>query len=200
LPGNVNNDGRSEAIRCACLNRRVVLGGIAGSAIVGVSGARAQGDPATLSPQIGDYFVRATGEDKSPITPESIEIGAAPFSAWPVDAATDTVRDGTLYNLVNLSRWEPTDLTADAQAFAADGVVCQTVICTHASCEVSDWIADARVIECPCHFSRFDPKANGAVTQGPAFRKLPALQLALADGRVVVNSAFDGRVGGDVDE
>jgi Rieske Fe-S protein len=99
-----------------------------------------------------------------------------------------------------LTRWEPGDLTADAQAYAADGVVCQTEICTHASCEVTDWIAEDRVIECPCHFSRFDPKANGAVVVGPAYRKLPALQLATADGRVVVNSAFDGRVGGDVTE
>jgi ubiquinol-cytochrome c reductase iron-sulfur subunit/rieske iron-sulfur protein len=153
-----------------------------------------------MGPQIGDYFIRARGDDKSPVTPESLELGGAPVSVWPVEAATDTVRDGTLYNLVMLSRWEPGDLTADAQAYAADGVVCQTVICTHASCEVTDWIPEERVIECPCHFSRFDPKANGAVIVGPAYRKLPALQLATADGRVVVNSAFDGRVGGDVTE
>ena len=153
-----------------------------------------------MPPQPGDYFVHATGEDKSPLVPASLELGGRPIQAWPVDPATDMVRDGTLYNLVMLSRWEMAELGAEAQAYSAEGVVCTTVICTHASCEVSDWVEDARVCECPCHFSRFDPRFNGAVTQGPAFRKLPALQLALADGRVVVKAPFDGRVGGDVNE
>ena len=105
---------------------------------------RRQTDPATLPPQPGDYFVHATGDDKKPLTPANFELGGRPFQAWPVDPATDTVRDGTLYNLVILSRWDPNELSDEAKAFAADGVVCQTVICNHASCEVSEWIADSQ--------------------------------------------------------
>ena len=97
-----------------------------------------------------------------------------------------------------VSRWDPNELGDQGKAYAADGVVCQTVICTHASCEVSEWVEDLKVVECPCHFSRFDPRNNGAVLLGPAFRKLPALMLDVADGRVVVKQPFDGRVGGDV--
>jgi ubiquinol-cytochrome c reductase iron-sulfur subunit/rieske iron-sulfur protein len=152
-----------------------------------------------MPPQPGDFFVHATGEDKTPLTPDMIELGGRPIRAWPADPATGTPRDGTLYNLVMLSRWEPDQLGPEAQANAAEGVVCQTVICTHASCDITDWVEDAQVVECGCHFSRFDPKFNGAVVQGPATRKLPALALAMADGRVVVKAPFDGRVGGDVE-
>jgi ubiquinol-cytochrome c reductase iron-sulfur subunit/rieske iron-sulfur protein len=167
--------------------------------MIGVAAPRAQGDPATMPPQPGDYFVHATSGDTTPLTPESIELDARPIRAWPVDPATGTVRDGTLYNLVMLSRWDPGELGPDGQANAAEGVVCQTVICTHASCDIGEWVEDLKIVECGCHFSRFDPKRNGAVVQGPATRKLPALALAMADGKFVVKAPFDGRVGGDVE-
>ena len=82
-------------------------------------------------------------------------------------------------------------------AYAAGGVVAQTTICTHAACEVTDWMAESFHMQCPCHFSVFDPRQNGAVIQGPATRKLPALALSMDGDRIVVREPFDGRVGGD---
>jgi len=163
--------------------------------------ALAQDDPATMPPQPGDYLVRASGDDRTtPLTPEDLEVGARPIPAWPAAADSQTVRSGTLFNMLTLSRWDPAALGPAAEGFAADGVVALSIICTHASCEVTDWAEDVQVLECPCHLSRFDPRNNGAVVQGPATRKLPALALAVDNGRIVVAQPFDSRVGGDVNE
>lgn len=152
-----------------------------------------------MPPQPGDLLVRASGDDRTtPLTPEDIEIGAAPIQAWPADPATGAAREGTLFNLLIVSRWDMAQLTADAQANAAEGVIANTIICTHAACEVTDWVGDG-IIECPCHQSRFSLPANGAVVQRPAARKLPALGLAVEDGKLVVARGFDGRVGGDAE-
>lgn len=152
-----------------------------------------------MPPQVGDLIV-LTSDDSTPLTPEALAIGDRPARAWPVDPATMTARDGTLYNLLMVSRWEPDSLTEDALANAAEGVVAQTAICTHSACDVSEWAEAEELMECPCHFSRFDPRANGAVVQGPATRRLPALKLEVTGGNIVVASVFDSRVGGDVAE
>jgi ubiquinol-cytochrome c reductase iron-sulfur subunit/rieske iron-sulfur protein len=152
-----------------------------------------------MSPQIGDLLVRASGTDLTPLTPDDIVLDARPINAWPADPATGKPRDGTLFNLLLLSRWNLPEMTADAQANAVDGVIANTVICTHAGCEITDWVEDQKIIECPCHYSRFNLRQNGAVAQGPAARKLPALGLALSGNNIVVAKAFDGRLGGDAE-
>lgn len=90
-------------------------------------------------------------------------------------------------------------MSPDAQANAANGVIATTVICTHAGCEISDWVEDTKILECPCHLSRFDVRSNGAVVNGPAARKLPALPLRLDGDKLVVAGAYDGRLGGDAE-
>jgi rieske iron-sulfur protein len=166
--------------------------------VMAVAPALGQEDVAAAPPQPGDYLVRASGDDQTtPLTPEDIVPNAHPIQAWPADAASETVRSGSLLNLLVLSRWDPAVLSPEGQAYAAEGVVAQTAICTHAACEVTDWVAESFIMECPCHLSRFDPRQNGAVMQGPATRKLPALALKMEDGRIVVSAPFDGRVGGD---
>ena len=153
-----------------------------------------------MPPQPGDLLVRASGDDRTtPLTVADLEVGAAPLQAWPADPVTGAARDRTLFNLLLLSRWDLAQMTADAQANAAEGVIATTIICTHSACEVSDFVSEFSIMECPCHQSRFDLRANGAVVQGPATRKLPALGLAMEDGKLVVARAFDGRVGGDAE-
>lgn len=184
--------------RCANVNRRTLVGGIAAVALAGTVGrVNAQDDPTTMPPQLGDFLAFTTDDSITPLTAEAIELGFRPQRAWPVDPETMTPRNGTLYNLLMVSRWDPDTLTEEAKLNAADGVVALTAICTHAACDVSDWVEDAEVMECPCHFSQFDPRANGAVIMGPATRRLPALKLGLSDGKIVVASSFDSRVGGD---
>ena len=53
-------------------------------------------------------------------------------------------------------------------------------------------------MSCPCHATRFDPKNGARVIDGPAPRPLPALPLALAEGRLVVSRSFTTRVGFEV--
>lgn len=183
------------------VDRRSVIGGLAGATVLGTApSVLAQDDAKTMPPQPGDFLVFTSADSFTPITPADLEVGARPVRAWPADPVSQAPRDGTLYNLLVISRWDPVDLGPDALGNAADGVVAQTAICTHTACEVADWVDDIRVMECPCHFSRFDPKNNGAVVQGPATRRLPTLPLAVADGKVVVAQIFDSRVGADVNE
>jgi rieske iron-sulfur protein len=182
------------------MDRRKVVGGLAATTLIGpFAVARAQDDPAVMPPQVGDY-IALTSSDSTPLTPDALTVAAAPRRAWPLDPATMTPRSGTVYNLLMVSRWAPDALTEDAAANAADGVVALTAICTHAACDISDWAEDVQAMECPCHFSRFDPRANGAVVQGPAARRLPALKLELDGGNIVIAAPWDSRVGGDMEE
>lgn len=162
--------------------------------------ASSAADPDTMPPQPGDQLVRATGADKTtPLTPGDLEAGGRPIQAWPLDPATGTVRRGTLYNMLMVTRWDPAEIGEAGAERHAEGVVAFTVICTHSACEVVDWVPDQRLVECPCHFSRYDLRNNGAVVQGPSRRKLPSLALAIKDGKITVARPFDGRVGGDVE-
>jgi ubiquinol-cytochrome c reductase iron-sulfur subunit/rieske iron-sulfur protein len=155
-----------------------------------------QADPASAGPQLGDYLVLASGDDQvTPLKPEDIVPNSAPVEAWPADSATQTVRDGSYQNLLVLTRWDPAVLSPEGQEYAAGGVVAQSAICTHEGCEVTSWVAESFLLECPCHLSRFDPRQNGAVMQGPAMRKLAAIPLKLDGDRIVVAGAFDARVG-----
>lgn len=198
---NDRDDEKEPADCCSrlCVHRRSVLLGMAGMAASVAGGGVFAQEANTLPPQPGDYIVRASGDDLTPLTPADIEVGGQPIQAWPADPATGEPRSRTLYNLLIVSRWDPAEMTADAQANAAEGVVANTVICTHAACEVTDWVEEFRIMECPCHFSRFDLRANGAVIQGPAARKLPSLGLALEGDKLIVARAFDSRVGGDTE-
>ena len=54
---------------------------------------------------------------------------------------------------------------------------------------------DSGLLECPCHESRYNPRDAAAVVDGPTPRALPALPLAVADGKLVVAKPFIGRPG-----
>lgn len=66
----------------------------------------------------------------------------------------------------------------------ADGFVAMSAVCTHLGC-LTQYEREQNRIFCPCHGSRFAP--DGHVTQGPAPRPLPRLQLALERGLLVVD-------------
>jgi ubiquinol-cytochrome c reductase iron-sulfur subunit len=94
-------------------------------------------------------------------------------------------------------------LPAENAGYDAHGIVAYSKICTHAGCAISLYRAplfppDAPppALVCPCHYSTFDPATGGAVTFGPAGRKLPMLPLRI-DRRGYLRAAgnFDGPVG-----
>jgi rieske iron-sulfur protein len=159
------------------------------------SAPTAQDNRASVRPKEGDLLVRLDDSSGTPLTPADIPRGAVQTMAWPMDPADRTVRSGSRFNQLLLLRLDAEKLTAETRSRAADGVVAYTVICTHAGCDVADWLADQQVLYCSCHESMFDPKDGARVVDGPAPRGLPALPLKVVDGKLVVAGPFTSRVG-----
>jgi rieske iron-sulfur protein len=157
--------------------------------------ALAQDDPAALRPKAGDLLIKEGDVDRKPLTPNDLSVGATQTMAWAMDPADRTVRSGSRLNRVFLMRLDDLKLSAETRSRAAEGVVAYTAICTHTGCEVVEWLADEHVVQCPCHFSKFDPGDAARVVDGPAPRPLPALPLGLVDGKLVVAKPFTARVG-----
>lgn len=154
-----------------------------------------QDDPASSRPRPGDLLVKVGDSMLKPLAPDDIPTGAAQTLAWALDATDGTVRSGSRLNRVLLLRLAPDALSPETRSRAADGVVAYTAVCTHTGCEVIEWLPDEQLIQCPCHYSNFDPKDGARVVDGPAPRTLPALPLALANGKLVVSQPFTARVG-----
>jgi rieske iron-sulfur protein len=158
--------------------------------------ALAQDDDAKRErPQPGDVLVKIGAPDAAPLKIADIPFGGPQILAWPMDSPSKTLRDGSRLNKVLLLRLDPGRLDNKTRERAADGVVAYSAICPHAGCEVSKWLADTQRLECPCHFSQYDPKMGAAVVAGPTPRPLPALPLKAVDGRLVVAKPFTARVG-----
>ena len=115
--------------------------------------------------------------------------------AWPIDPESKTVRNGSRLNKVLLLRLDPEGFDPETKERAADGVVGYSAICPHTGCDVTNWHPDRRLLECPCHYSIYDPKEAAKVLSGPAPRRLPALPLKIADGKLAVAKPFIGRPG-----
>lgn len=184
--------GRHSVGRRTALKAAIALG-------VGMrlprSTALGQDDQAALRPQAGDWLVKIGDSGPTPLAPEEIPVAAGQTMAWAMDPRTRIVRSGSRLNRVLLLRFDPETLAADTRARAAGGVVAYTAICTHNGCEITDWLGEEQTLACPCHETRFDPKNGARVLDGPAPRPLPALPLAVADGKLVVSRSFTTRVG-----
>src|ERR1700726_2114195 len=61
--------------------------------------------------------------------------------------------------------------------------------------ERTNWHPDKLLLECPCHYSMYDPKEGAKVVSGPSPRRLPSLPLKIVDERLVVAKPFIGRAG-----
>ena len=158
--------------------------------------AAAQSDPRNLRPQAGDRFVFAEGERKgAAIMLSEVPVRATPVNAYPQDAASGIVRDGSRLNQVMFMRLPESELADTTRKLAAQGVVAYSAVCTHAGCDAWAWQADRNTLKCPCHDSEFDLKDGARVTVGPATRRLPALPLKIVDGALVAAGSFVGRVG-----
>jgi ubiquinol-cytochrome c reductase iron-sulfur subunit len=99
-------------------------------------------------------------------------------------------------------RLKPSEIKSN-KSYAAHGIVAFSKICTHAGCAISLYRAPLfppaepkPALVCPCHYSTFDPANAGAVTFGPAGRKLPMLPLEIdGSGHLRAAGNFDGPVG-----
>jgi rieske iron-sulfur protein len=153
-------------------------------------------DPKKARPQTNDQFVFAGGPRKGqPVTLADLPLGGAPVTAYPMDPKTKVVRDDSRLNQVLLVRLSPDDLADDTRSRAAEGIVAYSAVCTHTGCDIWEWRAEPRTIQCPCHYSEFDLKDGARVLTGPAPRRLPALPLRIVDGAPVAAGGFVGRPG-----
>ena len=174
------------------IDRRAVLkaGMGLGLALPLASRVAAQDDRAALRPQEGDLLIKSGDAARTPLTPADIQLAAVQTMAWAMDPADRTVRSGSRLNQLVVIRFDPATLSAETRSRAADGVVAYSSICPHTGCDVDDYLATEQQLSCPCHFSIFDPKDGGKVVDGPAPRMLPALPLAVVDGKLVVAKPF----------
>ena len=155
----------------------------------------AQTDAARERPREGDLLVAVGANAPEPLKPDDLPLDGKQTFAWPMDPATNTVRNGSRLNKVLLLRLDPESFDPETKERAADGVVAYSAICVHTGCDVTNWHPDRQLLECPCHYSSYDPKEGAKVVSGPAPRRLPALPLKTVDGRLVVAKPFIGRAG-----
>jgi rieske iron-sulfur protein len=190
---NEGSGRRHCCIACGPTRRSALAAGLG---LVGASRlAFAEDDPRRERPQEGDVLVKVGAADPAPLKVADLPLGGPQVLAWPMQPATSTVCDGTRLNKVLLLRLDPAGFSPATRARAADGVVAYSAVCPHAGCEVTQWLAENQRLECPCHYSQYDPKSGGEVVGGPSPRALPALPLKSVDGRLVVAKPFTGRVG-----
>jgi len=87
-------------------------------------------------------------------------------------------------------------LQGEAAAWAPQGFVAYSKVCTHAGCPVGLYRASQGALICPCHQSTFDVMRGAVPTFGPAARALPQLPLQLeADGTFTALGDFPEPVG-----
>ena len=177
---------RSTRRRVLALASFVGLEALARSAI-------ARAEPAEERPQPGDHLVAIDAAEPVALTPG--DIADAEVIAWPLDPATRIVRSGSRLNKVLLVRLDPATLIGATRERAAEAIVAYSAICPHAGCQVDSWSATEKILECPCHNSRYNPCDAAAVVAGPSTRALAALPLRIADGKLAVAKPFIGRVG-----
>lgn len=87
-------------------------------------------------------------------------------------------------------------LAADRMAWAPEGYVAYSKLCTHAGCPVGLYRAAEHRLICPCHQSTFDVLDGAQPVFGPAGRPLPQLPIQLQpDGTFVALGDFSAPVG-----
>ncbi len=149
-----------------------------------------QDNPSATRPKEGDLLVKTSDTTATPLTPADVPIGGRQTMAWAMDPADGAIRSGSRLNRILLVHLDPGKLAPETNSRAAEGVVAYSAICTHAGCEVTEWVGDHQRLFCPCHESTFDPADGAKVIDGPATKALPALPLGLARGKLVVLKEF----------
>jgi rieske iron-sulfur protein len=178
-----------------CIGRRAAIG-LGLCFALASRPASAQTDAARERPKEGDLLVAVTAAaNPEPLKPDELSRDGKQMFAWPMDPETKTVRSGSRLNKVLLLRLDSEGFDDKTKERAAEGVVAYSAVCVHTGCDVANWDPDRQMLECPCHYSFYDPKQGGKVVSGPAPRPLPALPLRVVDGRLAVAKPFTSRAG-----
>jgi rieske iron-sulfur protein len=81
-------------------------------------------------PQKGDLLVVSEGEHEGEVLkPGDLKLGGPPVRAWPKDAKTLVVRNGSRLNEVLVIRLDPGELDEATRSQSADGIVAYSAVC-----------------------------------------------------------------------
>jgi rieske iron-sulfur protein len=165
---------------------------------LGVSAATSgatESSPA-LAPQPGDELVHAFGALQHQLISASALVGGVePTLALPRDPATTVVRDASRLNQVVVLRLPVAELSTRTAAYAADGIIVYSAVCTHTGCTVEHWNSAGYRLVCACHGSEFQAADAARVIAGPAPRPLAMLPVKVEQDRLIVTGAFSRKVG-----
>jgi ubiquinol-cytochrome c reductase iron-sulfur subunit len=186
--------------------KRLLLG--AGAAAGGALGVAALSPVASLGPLWYTAPLdrtpwrrgkRLVDETERPYSAADIEQNTF-YTAFPEDASKEDLGASIVVVRVEKSGLQ---LPPARAAWAPQGIVAYSKICTHAGCAVALYrkptfpvLEPHAALVCPCHYSTFDPARAGAVLYGPAGRPLPQLPLMIDDfGMLRAAGNLSGPVG-----
>jgi ubiquinol-cytochrome c reductase iron-sulfur subunit len=134
---------------------------------------------------------RVVGGDGNPIRPGDLALNSV-TTVFPQGEV------GRADSQTLLIRVRPGDLQLPngRDAWAPEGIVAYSKVCTHAGCPVGLYRRKEHQLLCPCHQSTFDVLTGANVVFGPAVRPLPQLPLDVdADGYLVAKGDFPEPIG-----
>jgi ubiquinol-cytochrome c reductase iron-sulfur subunit len=135
--------------------------------------------------------LRLVDIDGKPITLDRLPTGTVQTvfpegAGQPSDSATVIVR-------VDPAQLQ---LAPDRAAWAPQGAIAFSKLCTHAGCPVGLYVEERHTLLCPCHQSEFDVLRAAEPVAGPAGRPLPQLPIQLQpDGTFIALGDYTGPVG-----
>jgi ubiquinol-cytochrome c reductase iron-sulfur subunit len=148
------------------------------------------GDTLVASPwRRGTPLVDVEGQ---PIAADALDAGGF-LTAFPAGADIDATGSPIV-----VVRVDPRQLRLPEarRAWAPDGLVAYSKICTHAGCPVGLYEQQTHHLLCPCHQSQFDITHEAEVIFGPAKRPLPQLPITVdSEGYLIARSDFTEPVG-----
>ena len=120
--------------------------------------------------------MRLVTPEGQPVAAETLQLGGV-LTVFP-EGRTDAADSQAI-----LVRVDPAAITpvAGREAWAPDGNVAYSKICTHAGCPVGLYEDRTGQLFCPCHQSVFDALDGARPLTGPATRALPQLPLEVDD-------------------
>jgi ubiquinol-cytochrome c reductase iron-sulfur subunit len=182
----------------AGFTRRKLLVGMLLAALAGLGAALAV-PTLSLGPAPGrELFSTSWARGKRLVDAAGVPIHATDIALDSLVTAFPEGAAGSADSQTLLIRVPPQLLHLDPSrtAWAPQGYVAYSKICTHAGCPVGLYRATERKLVCPCHQSTFDVLMGATPVFGPAARALPQLPIHLeADGTFVADGDFPEPVG-----
>lgn len=128
---------------------------------------------------------RVVRPDGSPVRAVDVAFGTM-LTVFPEGAVGDPASQTIL---LRVTPWL-LQLPQGREAWAPEGCVAFSKVCTHAGCAVALYRRSTQQLRCPCHQSTFDVLRGAVPVYGPAARSLPQLPLAI-DGAGVLRALDD---------